>query len=201
MDEIQFTPEEIALMDPEDYKILLHKILAQAIEDYIKLQHPSFRDKKYLQEAFEASVDMFFDSEYRFLFLKNELGEDMSLRDMVGILIDNSSADMQKLRDYVIEEARIFWETKIMRIVYVPDSFIYDGHVYDVQHTDSEPSIDYEKKIIVLNKKLDSESEELFLKLSIEVLCHHEGIKKKLADKLGRALFRMLKINSCFTVA
>lgn len=196
-----FIPEEITNLDPDDYKDLLFKIFSQAIEDYIKLQHPSFRDKKYLQESFEAAIDLFFDSEYRFLYLKNELGEDMSLKDMVTILMDNSKADIQKLRDYVISEAVKFWETKIVRTIYIPETFVHDGHVYLVQHTDNEPKIDYDDKIIYLNKKHDSLSEEEFLKLAIEILFHHEGIPlDESTEKIGKALFRMLKINSCFTM-
>ena len=57
-------------LDVKDYRLLLGHIIKQAIDDYIKLQHPKFRQKKYLHETFLDAVDMFFDPEYRFAYLK-----------------------------------------------------------------------------------------------------------------------------------
>jgi hypothetical protein len=56
-------------VDEHDYKRLLRAILVHAMDDYVKLQHPKNRRKKYLREAFSSAVDMFFDSEYSMLHL------------------------------------------------------------------------------------------------------------------------------------
>lgn len=188
--------------DPEDYKILLHHILSQAMDDYIKLQHPKFRSKKYLQEAFNSAVDLLFDSNYRFLYLKNEMGEEMSLKDMVAFLLDNNRIEIDRLKQHVIDSSRKFWETKIIHTLYIPATFVYDGHVYIVHHTDDSPdSIDFDNKKIILNQRRTSESEERFMQLALQVALHHEELKvdNEMAKKIGKAIFKMLKINSCFT--
>jgi len=190
-------------MGSEDYNTLLHAILKQAMDDYIKLQHPKFRKKKYLQEAFDSAVDMFFDSEFSMLHLTNDMGEEMNLKDMITQLLDDDRANLDKMRKHIIEGARSFWETKLVNTLYIPKSFIYDGHVYIVQHTEElDPEIDFEKKIITLNRKEeDSENQERFVLVALQVMLYHEdiGISQKNIEKLGKALFRMLRINSCFT--
>ena len=189
-------------LDPEDYKTLLNAVLRQAIDDYIKLQHPKFRNKKYLKEAFTSAVELFFDKEYRFLYLKNEYDEDLNLKDLIAHLLNDNRSDLTLLQNHVIEEARVFWETKLIRTIYLPDNFIYGGHVYAVHHTDSqEASIDYNKKIITLNKRNDSESEQEFIELAIGVCMHHEkkNMSQKEIEEIAKIVFRMLKINSCFT--
>ena len=188
----------------EEYKTLLHAILRQAMDDYIKLQ-PKFRKKKYLQEAFESAVDMFFDSDFRMLHVKNDMGDEMSLKDMITFLLEDDMSDLEKIKAHVINEARTFWETKLVRTLYIPDSFIYDGHVYAVHHTDSiDPEIEFETKTIILNKQSeDSENQERFLQTVLKIVFYHEDItmSQKNIDSLGKALFKMLRLNSCFTGA
>jgi len=199
---MEIEEEETITADPEDYKVLLHAILRQAMDDYIKLQHPKFRSKKYLQEAFDSAVEMLFNSEYRMLYVKNDMGTEMSLKDMVSSLMDDDRADLNKLKEHIIREAKAFWETKLVRTLYIPESFIYDGHVYTVNHTDDfDPTIDFDKKEILINRKRTSESELQFLDLAVDIVFYHEELpaKKDVRSKLSKALFRMLKINSCFT--
>tara|TARA_B100001123_G_scaffold252504_1_gene281737 strand:+ start:239 stop:856 length:618 start_codon:yes stop_codon:yes gene_type:complete len=194
--------EEVKKIDPGDYKVLLHAILKQAMDDYIKLQHPKFRTKKYLQEAFDSAVDLLFNSDYRMLHIQNDMGEMMSLKDMVTSLMEDDRADLEDLKKHVIQEARAFWETKLVRTLYIPESFIYDGHVYSVFHTDDfDPSVDFDKKEITINKLRGSESEQQFLTTAIDIVFYHEDIpaKKETRSKLSKGLFRMLKVNSCFT--
>ena len=47
------------------------------------------RRKKYLQEAFDAAVSMFFDESYRFLYIKTTDGKNMSLTDLLSIFIND----------------------------------------------------------------------------------------------------------------
>ncbi|MBM08058.1 MAG: hypothetical protein CMF69_00540 [Magnetovibrio sp.] len=193
---------EPVVPDPGDYKVLLHAILRQAMDDYIKLQHPKFRSKKYLQEAFDSSIKMIFDSSFRFLYLKNEYGEEMSLRDLVSFLMEDDRAQLEKLKEHVIREARAFWETKLVRTLYIPESFIYDGHVYTVNHIDDpDPILCIDTKTISIDKQGGSESEQNFLDMAVKIMYHHEEISanRETREKLSKALFRMLKINSCFT--
>lgn len=186
----------------EDYKNLLMAILSQTMDDYIKLQHPRYRKKKYLQEAFDSAVKMFFDESFELLYFKNDEGDHMSLNDLLSWFISDSNMDLNKLKEHVVSEAKIFWENKLLNVLDIPESFIYDGHVYQTHHTDeSDYTIDFEAKTITLNKNSeDSLNQENFIAAAIEVLLFHEEIpiKKAYREKLNKAFFRMIRMNSCF---
>ena len=195
-------PVCLGQIDPGDYKVLLNAILRQAMDDYIKLQHPKFRTKKYLQEAFDSAVELLFDGDYHMLYVLNDMGEPMSLKDMVTTLMEDDRVNLDKLKTHVIQEARAFWETKLVRTLYIPESFVYDGHVYSVFHTDDfDCNVDFDKKEITINKQKGSESEQQFLTTAVDIVFYHEDIpaKKETRSKISKALFRMLKVNSCFT--
>ena len=190
--------------DAHDWKILLNAILRQAIDDYVKLQHHKFRKKKYMQEAFDSAVDMFFDSEFKLLHLKNEEGDFMSLKDLISSILEDNRLEMDKMKEHVVTEARAFWETKMVNTIYIPESFIYDGHVYSVLHSEDEerPVIDFDLKTLTLNKKIqDSENQQRFVESAVKIVCYHEdlAISQKNLDKIGNGIFKMLRINSCFS--
>lgn len=186
----------------EQYKTLLMAILKQAMDDYIKLQHPKYRRKKYLQEAFDAAVAMFFDDTYEFLYLKNQEGDYMSLKDLLGYFINNRRMEIKDLQQHLIKESKIFWENKLINVIDIPESYIYDGHVYSVLHTDEDDySIDFVSKVIEINKdSSNSDNQELFIKAAIEIMLYHEDIpiSGKNLQKLYRGFYRMIKVNSCF---
>ena len=189
-------------IDPEDYKTIIKAVLRQGMDDYIKLQNPKFRSKKYIQEAFDSSVEMFFNSNYKMLHLLNEYGEPMSLKDMMTTILEDDRVSGKNIQNHLIRESRSFWETKLVRTLYVPDSFIYDGHVYSVYGAeDAENKVCFEEKEIYINKELDSETELEFVKATIDIIHYHEDIKTAAAGRevIAKAIYRMLKVNSCFT--
>ena len=174
------------------------------MDDYIKLQHPKFRKKKYMQEAFDSAVEMFFDSSFAFMHLKDENMDSISLKEMISQLMNDDRIDLNDIKEHVISEARTFWEVKLVRTLYIPDSFIFDGHVYSVYHTDDneDSMIDFDQKTITVNKDVsNSENQQFFMKLCIQVISHHEEyiMPSATLDKLGNSLFKMLRMNSCFT--
>ena len=197
------TPE--ILEEPEDHKRLLYAILRQAIDDYVKLQHPKFRSKKYLQEAFSSSVDLLFDSSYRMLHVKDEYGQDLSLKDLITSLMKDDRNDLTKLRNHAIEQACEFWENKFIRTLEIPRNFVCNGHVYTVHHNDEEGYlIDFCKKEIYLDKQCGSSSEEMFLTAIFQIVLKHENIllgSKEIENKIASGIFKILKVNSCFTGA
>lgn len=194
-------PDHSELYDSEDYRRLLEAILRQAIDDYIKLQHPKFRTKKYLEEAFESAVDLFFDSEYRILNVKNESGEDMSLQDLVQEMMESDKDQIEKIKNYVIQEAKTYWETKLIQTIEIPNTIIFDGHVYTVFHSEDEAEVDYDEKIIFCDRSGSSEAQERFCQLLTEIVAYHEDlvVSQKALERLGKGVFRMLRMNSCFT--
>lgn len=189
-------------IDPEDYKTIIKAVLRQGMDDYIKLQHPKFRSKKYLQEAFDSSVEMFFNSNYRMLHLLNEYGEPMSLKDMMTTILEDDRVSGKNIQNHLIQESRAFWETKLVRTLYVPESFIYDGHVYSVYGAeDAQNKVCFAEKEIYINKELGSESELEFVKAAIDIIHYHEDINTAAAGRevIAKSIYRMLKVNSCFT--
>lgn len=200
------TPETNAPIDKQDLKRLMHAILKQAMDDYIKLQHPITRKKKYMQEAFDSAVEMFFDSEYSFMYVKDEEDNMMSLKDLVYELMGDDRVQVDKIKDHVINSARTFWENKFVNTIDIPDSLVFDGHVYSVYHTDDndEANIDFKNKILTVNKDSScSENQQQFIQMCMKIICYHEEYKisASVIDKLGNSVFKLMKMNSCFVGA
>ena len=76
------------------------------------------------------------------------------------------------------------------------------GHVYRVQHQEKpEYKIDYDTKVLTLNKHPGTIQEECFVSAVFEIMMYHEDIPVKKANmkRMSKAWFRTLKINNCFT--
>jgi hypothetical protein len=193
----------------DDFKAVVTAIFDQSRDDYIKLQHPSYRREKYLFEDFLNSVAMFFDPSFEFEHLVDEDGQQMNLRSMVDVLLDGYGRKYKSVQDYLIKASKDFWENKKMAVVDSPSTIQIDGHVYFVEHSDSARddevdgySIDLENKVINLNRNTDdSVNQELFVQALIQLIFHHEeiNISREKLRAIGRALFRLLKMNDCFT--
>ena len=173
------------------------------MDDYIKLQHPKNRRKKYLREAFTNAVDMFFDSEYMMLHLQNGDGSFMSLEDFLKEALNTDRIDIEKLKKHVVKESRAFWETKLVNTIYIPDNVIYDGHVYATLHSEEteDPVLDLDRKTILLNKDHEnSENQEKFITALVKIALYHEDIAISQAkiDSIGKSLFKLLRMNACF---
>lgn len=195
-----------AEFDAHDVQRLHEMILKQAMEDYVKLQHPRTRSKQYLQEAFQHAVDMLFDSTYRFLYLKNDDGGELSLAEMMTTILHKETVDLNKLRNHLIKDAEMFWAAKDIKTLDIPDDIVVDGHIYMVLPIEDDAiedsyRIDYDKKEIYLNKNSsDSTNQEALCLAMIELVAHHDDVKVSgvALDRLGRGLFRLLRMNNCF---
>lgn len=189
-------------IDTEDRTKLIIAILKQAMDDYIKLQHPKFRKKKYLLEAFQNAVDMFFDSEYRFLYIQDSDGKDVSVKELLSILLNSNDPEMINMQEHLITEALQFWNSKEINVVDIPDTIQVDGHVYHILHTEEDDyAVNVFDKSITLNKQAsNSENQEQFVMAITELILHHQDIplSKKNIQQLGKGWFRLLKLNNCF---
>lgn len=192
------------VIDTVDSEVLLRHILRQAIDDYIKLQHPKFRQKKYLQEAFQDAVDMFFDPDYRFMHIKNEDGNDMSLPELLKQANYGRQSQSDRLKAYIVKESKIYWQNKELSALTIPDTMPICGHVYSVIHEDLPGyRVDYESHDLYLNKQQSSDSEETLIQAVTEILCYHEdlAISRVKREKLGKSLYATLKVNNSFRFA
>ncbi len=190
-------------IDFTDYKRLLNAILSQAIDDYVKLHHPKYREKKYLKEAYLYSIDMLFDPEYRLMHVPNEYGTDMSLSEIISIMVNKEVTDLSKLQAYVTDQTIEYWDAKYIKTIDIPDTFGVEGTVYHVQHHAKDTlTIDYADKTIFLNRTLPlAEQEKLFVYAIVEVSFYHLDIpiKKESIKNFSSIWFRLLKLNNCFT--
>lgn len=190
-------------IDNYDLNKLMYSVLTHAMDDYVKLQHPKTRTKKYMQEAFNSAVDMFFDKEFCFEHFLDDEGKQISFKEFVSQLMSDDRIDLEKIKQRVINDAHSFWQNKFIYTIEIPESLIYNGHVYSVLHVeDNEDAfVDFDNKLILINKDSESsDNQELFMQLVLQVVSHHEDLKIPLVNmtKLGSALFRLLRMNSCF---
>jgi hypothetical protein len=190
-------------IDTQDYKKLLRNVLTHAMDDYVKLQHPKNRRKKYLREAFSTAVDMFFDSEYRMLHLQTGDGTFMSLKDFLGEIMANQNLDIENIKEHVIAESRSFWETKMLSTVYIPDNVVFDGHVYAILKDEDieDPEIDFQKKTIKINPDSDNtENQENFIICLVKIILYHEdmALSQQKITSIGKGVFKLLRMNACF---
>lgn len=65
------------------------------------------------------------------------------------------------------------------------------------------PLLITKKKTILINKTANSDNEVQFMQTVMQIVLYHEDIPMNLSktELLGKALYRMLKINSCFSGA
>lgn len=198
---ISSTIEPASDIDFEDWSLLLRNIIRQAMDDYIKLQHPKYRDKKYLQEDFQSAIDMFFDDSYRFLYIQNSDNIDMNLTELLVEAANTDKANPKKIQQWIIEQTKIYWEEKYMETINIPEILCIEGTVYNVLHKEGpEYLFDYDNRELYIDKRSNTENEKTFILAVSEAICYHLDIRisKRNREELAEGFFRTLKINNSF---
>lgn len=183
-----------------DMRKLKLAILNQSIQDYIKLQHPKYRSKKYLEESFIYSVNMFFDPCYSFLYFFNEDGEHESTLNFIRSATDTYVKNLEPMKTYLKEESIKYWKNKHMKTFKIPNYLVYNGIVYNLlMHENKNYLIDYEKNEIFLNKKADAaECQFIYIFLEIAKKEHSLKISKKDQKTLSEEIYSFLKMNKMY---
>lgn len=188
-------------VDHEDWKFLLQGILNQAVDDYIKLQHPGARQKTYLQEAFLDAVDMFFDKSYRFEALQNDFKEDMNIVDFFESLLQSERINIPAFQKHLIKETNKYWDTKEMQVINIPSTLSICGQVYTIEHTDDEGyEVDYDNRIIRLNKQTTEMNQRNLFRSMAEIIADSNELifSKKTRESLVDDIFSCIKMNAGF---
>ncbi len=193
------------VIDEQDWRNLLVTILNQTIDDYVKLQHPASRNRKYLQEFYLTAIAFLFDDTYTLENIKNGFNEDMSVPDLISEVMDTDKPNMKRLRQYAINQTKEYWENKNMPVIdHIPDTVCISGETYMVQHAHiSSFAIDHEAKTIVLDKHTSDTNKTNFLKACMTVIIEQEDLSNAkitaaAVSKLTKALAWLLKVNNCF---
>jgi len=183
----------------EDYRRIIKAVITSAITDYTKLAHPKNRNKKYLQQSYLNSINMFFDDNYRFEAFTSLLTEEpLTTKDLIAILISNKGVSMEKARQHAIEESVRYWWEKNFHDIKIPPAINIYGTVYSV-HTASTEHIDYKKNKIYLPIKRTG-SDRAFFKLCLTIILKKSDIELSEEDfnAIHKVFYLFLKINDAF---
>lgn len=187
-------------LHPDDLQRLAQKEVQSIIDDYVRLQHPSTRNRTYLNEAFLNARDALFDSTFLFSTFKTEENQDMSMQDLLDICMSDDTMKLPVLQKYCVTAAHDFWKERPLNTLKVTDDVTFDGHSYHVFHSEDETYIDFDDQIIYCNKKDSTLHQEQFMKLLMQLVAFHLELKvpQKTLIEFGGAVFRLLRMNDAF---
>lgn len=188
--------------DLRDFRVLATQVFKQAVDDYVKLQHPTTRTKKYIHESFLAAVDMFWDPTYRMGAFVNEDKEPMSLEEFLLLATDRQNLDLEALYSFLMTESKNYWEDKSLMLI--PDIVMVCEVPYDVRHAEQDAyTVDYAQRTIFLNKTSSSKNQINFLIAILEIICFHEDLRMSVSvrNSLGKVLSETLSRNNYFVPA
>jgi hypothetical protein len=191
---------ELDLDNDPDYRHLINAVVENAIVDYTKLQHPLNRNKKYLNEGFLSSVEMFFDDEFRFdAFRTMDGDEPLSIKDMLSIMTNSTDVDLNKTKQYVIDQSIDYWWNKSFHDVKLPSKLIIYGKTWFI-HNSQKEFIDFNKNHFYLPIK-NNKSDRIFFKLVLKVFLHEANIEltKQEFNSLHKIFYLFLKVNNAFS--
>lgn len=185
-----------------EYKALIKAIIENTMIDYIKLQHPNNRKKKYLQEAYITSIALFFDDSFRFELFVDDNGEALSLDTALKIIVDGNLTSIKNTREHLIRDTIVYWYEKNFQNLNLPKTINIAGKTYFIcNKSNTEAYIDKQKYIIYLdfNKK---ESDRDFTKLCLDLILSESEILIKTNDleNLNKYFYLFLKMNGCFPI-
>jgi hypothetical protein len=189
------------LNDHEDYKKIVKAVIESCITDYVKLSHPKNRNKKYLQETFLNSVDIFFNDSYRFDCFRSLIDESpLSTEQMISIMISSPGVSMEKTRQHVIDESIKYWWEKNFNDISVPNTVNVFGKVFSIRNASTE-HIDYEKNNIFFPIKKTG-SDRVFIKLCLKIILKESNIEidEEQFEKLHKVFYLFIKINNGFKI-
>lgn len=188
------------LVDPADLNTIAVQVFRQALEDYIHLQHPSTRTKKYIQEAYLSSIDMFWDPTYRIDAFKNDEGNPMNLEEFLLLAASRENLDIEAFHQFLLKETVTYWKDKLVNTVVIPDVMTICAVPYDISHTEDPYRVDYDNRVLYINKLPGEENNHEFLAAVIEIICFHKDLRVAAATRksLGTAIYETLKLNNSF---
>jgi hypothetical protein len=189
-------------IDPDDdYEKLLKVVLDAALVDFIKLQHPKNRNKKYLEEALDTSVELFFDPDFRFeyFFHQDDPQRKYSLKEVLIKLLNTRRISMEKVKQHVVDESISYWWEKNFHDIKIPAKINLAGKVFYIVNSKQE-QIDFENnKLYFASKKLGAD--RVFFKLCLKVLIVESGLDftDEQLEYFYKYFYLFLKINDAFS--
>lgn len=184
----------------DDYEKLLKVVLDAALVDFIKLQHPRNRTKKYLEEALDTSVELFFDPDFRFeyFFNQDDPNEKYSLKEALIRLLKTRNISMTKVKNHVVNESISYWWEKNFHDIKVPTKVNLAGKVFYIVNSKQE-RIDYENNKLYFACKKEA-ADRVFFKLCLKVLIKESNLDftDEQLELFYKYFYLFLKINDAF---
>ena len=188
--------------DPEDdYEKLLKIVLDAALVDFVKLQHPKNRNKKYLEEALDTSVELFFDPDFRFEYFFDQAYPDnkYSLKDALIKLLKTRNISMEKVKQHVVNESVSYWWEKNFHDIKIPNKVNLAGKVFYIVNSKQE-KIDLDNnKLYFASKKIGAD--RVFFKLCLKVLIEESELDftDDQLELFYKYFYLFLKMNDAFS--
>lgn len=185
----------------DDYEKLLKVVLDAALVDFIKLQHPRNRTKKYLEEALDTSVELFFDPDFRFeyFFNQDDPNEKYSLKEALIRLLKTRNISMTKVKNHVVNESISYWWEKNFHDIKVPTKVNLAGKVFYIVNSKQE-RIDYENNKLYFACKKEA-ADRVFFKLCLKVLIEESELDftDDQLELFYKYFYLFLKMNDAFS--
>lgn len=183
-----------------DHKILVKAVVDNSLTDYIKLQHPANRKKRYLQEAFVTSIAMFFDDSFTFNMFMNEYGKPMSLTDAIVYSNDTYKFSLKAYKENVLEETREYWWAKHFRNIRIPNDISINAQMYFIKYNKEKAREIDNKNYLIYLDKADRMSDRHFIHSCLLIMLDSNKIvlEDEDIDKLSKTLYLFIKMNGGF---
>jgi hypothetical protein len=116
----------------DDLKRLIKAVFESSLVDYIKLQHSKNRNKKFLQETFANSVDMFFDDSFRFEHFQDfeTQTKNLSFLELMECFLNTKDIKIQNVHQHIAKESINYWWDKNFHNLEVPTHITISGIVW-----------------------------------------------------------------------
>lgn len=159
-------------MDQEDYKRLLEAILNQTFDDYIKLYHPQYRQKKYLEEAFLTSKDLVYDDEFLLENIFDDEGQPLSFKKMASVIQETERPNINIVKKNLAAQCLDYWAAKETKAT-IPETVNIAGYTYEISY--GPTAIDHKNLTICLERDGPDYGLQLY-ELIATGLIHHLGL-------------------------
>lgn len=180
----------------KDLKVLLLKVISQAMEDYSGLLPIRYRPKRALGRALYEAHLVFSSAEFCFKYFLDDLENPMKIGEALKRVSSSARADLGILRKHLKKQVQEVIEREITDMLKVPDVVVINGSPYQVIISVSERfKIDYDRHIIILN---DSDKKiERAMYAFVTIMLEESGITATVdsVKQFSRLLSEFLAIN------
>jgi hypothetical protein len=182
----------------DDYQLLAEKVLWQAMLDYVRLQHPAHRDRRYLLEAFMDSADMFFDPDYIVGEFVDDDNLPVDLEGFLKIATDRDRTDIPGLHRYLRESSLEHWKPEEKEIlIKIPPIITIKSTPWYTEHQEKDGhQIDFDERVIYVNKKT-AQGQREFVEAILNIIWDFLEMKisAKSRKEFSELLYETLVIN------